>query len=275
VCGRGSLGYLSSQMFLAADALGLSGSRPSYGAGLSQIGIGQRAARHVSDLPFRHMTELSWSSLMSPPHVLYGGGVPVAALLKLPQWDAATRHPFLRTVGEGTASTFGVWLAQDALFVANLVVFQARLVARAPRSAQGVLARGVVGLVAELDWFDIQAASLGVSLEVAPMRATRDYQALLSELDEERYARAVVGLWVLERVYLEAWRYAASYGRAGPYAAAVAHWTDPAFASYVAALEELADVALAQEADDAVEDVVGAVLAHEVAFWDMAEQRDG
>jgi formylaminopyrimidine deformylase / aminopyrimidine aminohydrolase len=126
--------------------------------------------------------------------------VPVASLLKLPQWDAATRHPFLRAVGEGTASTFGVWLAQDALFVADLVAFQARLVARAPRSAQGVLAQGVVGLVAELDWFDIQAASLGVSLEVAPMRATRDYQALLSGLDEERYARAVVGLWVLERV---------------------------------------------------------------------------
>jgi hypothetical protein len=56
-------------------------------------------------------------------------GVPVAALLKLPQWDAATRHPFLRAVGEETASTFGVWLAQDALFVANLVAFQARLVA--------------------------------------------------------------------------------------------------------------------------------------------------
>jgi formylaminopyrimidine deformylase / aminopyrimidine aminohydrolase len=213
-------------------------------------------------------------SIVSPPHALYGGGVPVAALLKLPQWGAATRHPFLRAVGEGTATTFGVWLAQDALFVADLVVFQARLVARAPRSAQGVLARGVVGLVAELDWFDIQAASFGVSLEVAPMRATRDYQALLSELDEERYARAVVGLWVLERVYLEAWRYAASYGGTGPYAAAVAHWTDPAFASYVAALEELAEAALAQEADDAVDEVVGAVLAHEVAFWDMAEQSD-
>jgi hypothetical protein len=81
------------------------------------------------------------------------------------------------------------------------IAFQARLVARAPRSAQGVLGQGVVGLVAELDWFDIQAASL----EVPPMRATRDYQTLLSGLYEERYARAVVGLWVLERVYLEGW----------------------------------------------------------------------
>jgi thiaminase/transcriptional activator TenA len=201
-------------------------------------------------------------------------GVPVAALLKLPQWDPATRHPFLRAVGEGTASTFGLWLAQDALFVADLVAFQARLVARAPRSAQGVLAKGVVGLVAELDWFDVQAESLGVSLEVVPMRATRDYQALLSGLDEERYARAVVGWWVLERVYLEAWRYAASQGGAGPYAAAVAHWTDPGFGSYVSALEALADAALAQEADDAV-DVVSAVLAQEIAFWDMVEQSAG
>ena len=79
---------------------------------------------------------------------------------------------------------------------------------------------------------------------------------------------------MLERVYLEAWRYAASCGgralRRGGGAL-----DSPAFALYVAALEELADAALAQEADDAVEDVVGAVLAHEVAFWDMAEQRDG
>ena len=98
---------------------------------------------------------------------------------------------------EGGAS--GVWLAQDALFVADLVAFQARLVARAPRSAQGLLAQGVVGLVAEL--------------------------------------------WVMERIYLEAWRYAGTFGAAGPYAAAVAHWTGPVFATYVAGLQELAESA--------------------------------
>jgi thiaminase len=202
-------------------------------------------------------------------------GVPVAALLNSTQWEVATRHPFLRAVGEGTATTFGVWLAQDALFVADLVAFQSRLVARAPRSAQGLLAQGVVCLLAELDWFDAQAVSLAVSLDVSPMRATRDYRALLSRLDEERYPRAVVGLWVLERVYLEAWRYAGTCGAAGPYAAAIAHWTDPAFAAYVAGLEELADAAYAQQTDDGVEDVVEMVLTQEVAFWDMAEQGAG
>jgi thiaminase len=202
-------------------------------------------------------------------------GVLIAGLLESPQWEIATRHPFLRAVGEGTATTFGVWLAQDALFVADLVAFQARLVARAPRSAQGLLAQGVVGLLAELDWFDVQGVSLGVSLDVSPMGATRDYGALLSRLDGEGYPQAVVALWVLERVYLEAWRYAATCGAAGPYAAAVAHWTDPTFVEYVTGLEKLADAASAQEADEAVEDVVRMVLTQEVAFWDMAGQGAG
>lgn len=195
-------------------------------------------------------------------------------LLESPLWETATRHPFLRAVGDGTAQYFGVWLAQDALFVADLLAFQARLLARAPRSAQGPLAQGVVGLVAELDWFDVQAASLEVSLDVTPKDATLDYRALLSTLDEEPYPRAVVGLWVLERVYLEAWRYAGTCGSARTYAAAVEHWTDPAFAGYVAALENLADAALGEVTEGGLEDVVQRVLAQEVAFWDMAERGD-
>ena len=190
-------------------------------------------------------------------------------------WERATRHPFLRQVGQGRAAFFDVWLAQDALFVADLVVFQSRLVARAPRSAQAVIAGGVVGLVAELDWFDQQADALGVPAEVAaagaaPAVATRSYRAFLRRLDAEPYPRAVVALWVLERVYLEAWRYAGSCGSAGPHAAAVAHWTEPAFAAYVTELEDLA-AAAADELGGEVRDVVTAVLVHEAAFWDMAE----
>jgi thiaminase len=201
--------------------------------------------------------------------------VQVAALPQSPQWEAATRHPFLRAVGDGTATTFGVWLAQDALFVADLVTFQARLVARAPRPAQAVLAQGVVALLAELDWFDAQAAALEVSLDVTPLPATRNYRTLLARLDAEPYPLAVVGLWVLERVYLEAWRYAGSCGAAQPYDAAVAHWTDPGFATYVTALEELAATALVHQPDDVAADVVHAVLAQEVAFWDMAGPEAG
>jgi formylaminopyrimidine deformylase / aminopyrimidine aminohydrolase len=188
-------------------------------------------------------------------------------------WERATRHPFLRAVGEGTTHSFGVWLAQDALFVADLIKFQSRLVARAPRLAQAVIAQGVVALIAELDWFDAQAASLGVTLQVEPLEATAAYAAYLHELDTQPYPRAVVGLWLLERVYLDAWRYAESCGAAGPYAAAVAHWTEPAYVSYVVALEEIAEAAVS-EFEGSVEDVARSVLTHEVAFWDMAYQVD-
>lgn len=187
-------------------------------------------------------------------------------------WERATRHSFLREVGQGRGRFFGVWLAQDALFVSDLIVFQSRLIARAPRSSQAMIAEGVVGLLAELDWFDRQAGLLGVSLTVEPLTATRAYRALLRQLDAEPYPRAMVALWLLERIYLEAWRYAGSCGSAGPYAAAVAHWTDPGFVSYVADLEDRAGAA-GQELNGAVQDIVSAVLACEADFWDMA--RDG
>jgi len=55
-------------------------------------------------------------------------------------------------------------LGQDAVFVGDLLTFQARLLARAPRPAQGVLAGECVALVAELDWFEVQAARRGIDL---------------------------------------------------------------------------------------------------------------
>ena len=71
-------------------------------------------------------------------------------------WTAATRHPFLDAVRDGTItdSAFDRWLVQDALFVADLLTFQARLLARAPRKAQAAICGGCAALVAELDWFE-------------------------------------------------------------------------------------------------------------------------
>jgi formylaminopyrimidine deformylase / aminopyrimidine aminohydrolase len=82
--------------------------------------------------------------------------VPVTDLLQRhpDEWARATRHPFLTAVRDGTLpdGAFDTWLVQDALFVADLLTFQARLLARAPRPAQAVLAAGAASLVAELDW---------------------------------------------------------------------------------------------------------------------------
>ncbi|MCW2561320.1 MAG: putative transcription activator [Mycobacterium sp.] len=180
-----------------------------------------------------------------------------------PLWSAATRHPFLDAVRDGTIAdeAFDRWLAQDALFVADLLGFQARLLARAPRRAQAVLAGGCVAIVAELDWFEVMAARRGIDLVAQPLPATLAYRTLLERLDAAPFDAAVTALWVLERVYLLGWASAAS--STSPFGEFVEHWTTPEFESYVDVLGELAIL-------DGQGDLVGDVLTHEVAFWDMA-----
>jgi thiaminase len=153
------------------------------------------------------------------------------------------------------------WLAQDALFVGDLLTFQARLLGRAPRPAQAVLAAGCLALTEELDWFEVQATRRGLHFGQPPLPATLAYSGLLRRLDAETYEVPVTALWVLERVYLLAWPFAASSD--SPLREFVVQWTAPSFESYVAALGELAVL-------DEHDDLVAEVLSHEVAFWDMA-----
>ena len=180
-------------------------------------------------------------------------------------WTAATRSPFLDGVRDGSlpVSALDTWLAQDALFVADLLVFQSRLLARAPRSDQAVLAGGCVALVEELDWFDRLAAARRLDLTAAPLPATLAYRDLLQRLDAAPYADALGCLEVVERVYLEAWR--SALPGAPAYAELVEHWTTPGFAAYV---DELS--AAAGRAGHADQELVHEVLRHEAMFWHMA-----
>jgi thiaminase len=180
-------------------------------------------------------------------------------------WERATRHPFLLGVRDGDLppGAFDTWLVQDRHYVADLLRFQARLLARAPRPAQAVLAAGAVALVEELDWFEDVAARRGLDLEAPRLPATTGYAELLERLDAADVPAALTALWAVERVYLDAWT-VASPGAPG-FAEFVAHWTTPGFAAYVDGLAEAAD-ALGGRHDD----VVLAVLEAEVAFWDTA-----
>jgi formylaminopyrimidine deformylase / aminopyrimidine aminohydrolase len=196
--------------------------------------------------------------------------VPVAELLsRLPgHWRAATRHRFLDGVRDGTLppAAFDRWLVQDAHFVADLLWFQARLLARAPREAQPVLVAGAAALVDELAWFDDQAARRGLLADAPRQPATAAYTTLLGRLDTTEPPAALTALWAIERVYLEAWSSAAP--GAPEYAPFLAHWTTPKFAAYIKDMERAADRLLAEA--EPLEALVTEVLRAEVAFWDMA-----
>ncbi len=180
-------------------------------------------------------------------------------------WERATRHPFLLGVRDGTlpAGAFDTWLVQDHHYVADLLRFQARLLARAPRPAQAVLAGGAVALVEELAWFEELAGRRGLDLGAPRLPATAAYGELLERLDTAAVPAAVTALWAVERVYLDAWTAAAP--GAPEYAGYVAHWTAPGFAGYVDGLAAAAD-ALGGRHDAVVLEVLDA----EVAFWDTA-----
>ncbi|MCZ2849470.1 TenA family transcriptional regulator [Modestobacter sp. VKM Ac-2978] len=193
--------------------------------------------------------------------------MPVAELLQRhPEiWRGATAHPFLTAVRDGSlpAGAFDTWLVQDARFVADLLRFQARLLARAPRPAQAVLAGGLVALVEELAWFEEQAAARGLDLTAPALPATAAYAELLQRLDAAEVPVALTALWTIERTYLDTWTTALP--GAPVYREFVEHWTVPGFAGYVAGLEAAAD-AVGGGRDAVFLDVVAA----EVAFWGMA-----
>jgi thiaminase/transcriptional activator TenA len=184
-------------------------------------------------------------------------------------WGRATRSPFLDAVRDGTLppDAFDTWLVQDAHFLGDLLRFQARLLARAPRPAQGVLAGGCVALVEELDWFGRVAAERGLDLTAPQLPATVAYGDLLYRLDAADVGTALTALWAVERAYLDAW--SGARPGAGEYGPFVAHWTAPGFAGYVAALAAAADDNAVDDAAPADEAVFLEVAAAEADFWAM------
>jgi thiaminase/transcriptional activator TenA len=184
-------------------------------------------------------------------------------------WEAATRHPFLDGVRDGTLAetAFARWLSQDYHFGLALTRAQARYLAAAPRCDFALLAGGVQAMVAELDWFEARAAQRGVDLDVPLHPSARAYIDYLEALAAASYSVQLTALWALEQAYLDAWR------GARPGAAAfrefVEHWTNDAFAAYVEALARAADRVLAS-AGEAERDAFRTVARHERDFWQMA-----
>lgn len=200
--------------------------------------------------------------------------MPLAAVfVTSPRWVHATTHPFLASVRDGTLPlpAFDAWLVQDHHFVGDLLAFQARLLARAPRSAQRVLAAGAVSLVQELAWFEELAEDRGLSLGGPRTPATTAYGELLTRLDALTAGQSLLALWAVERAYLDAWSYAAP--GAIPYRPMVAHWTAPEFAAYVAELEVAAEI-MNPELTSVTHGIVEDVALAESVFWDMAMAAD-
>jgi formylaminopyrimidine deformylase / aminopyrimidine aminohydrolase len=186
-------------------------------------------------------------------------------------WHAATHHPFLDAVRDGTLApqAFATWLVQDYHFVIDEFTVQARLLPSAPRYAQNLLIRNVAALEAELTWFEAQAKALDLSLQTSPHPTTAAYGKLMRTFEQLPFAAAMTATWAIERAYLEAWQ-SALPGQPR-YREYIERWTNPGFATFVGELEHASVRALESgHADKATEAAFLEVAELERAFWDMA-----
>lgn len=186
-------------------------------------------------------------------------------------WQAATTHPFLDAVRDGTlpASVFATWLVQDYLFVTDEFAFQAHLLPEAPRAAQALLLRSLMALEAELGWFEKQAQQLKLVLTAQRLPVTVAYATFMHQLAASApYPVVVTALWAIERAYLQAWM---NIAPAHPtYQSFVEHWANQAFANFVAELESAAADALAPGGFDKETEASFLEVARlERAFWGM------
>lgn len=188
------------------------------------------------------------------------------------RWRAATRHPFLDGVRDGSLppAAFDRWLEQDLLFVETLARAWARVLLTAPAADLALLADGIAAFVAEVQWLSDVAVTRRLPVPAVPLPTTAAYQAHLLEVARQPLPVALTAMWAVEAAYLEAWQGARP--GAAEYQTFVEHWTDDAFSAFVGRLERAADRALADAPAagiDAAGDALRRTADLEAAFWAM------
>jgi thiaminase/transcriptional activator TenA len=180
-------------------------------------------------------------------------------------WRQATQARFLDAVAAGTlpSEAFQRWLVQDYFFARGLLMFQALMLAKAPRAAQQLLCAGLTALDGELTWFEQHHARLRLTLEAPPHPTCRRYvDFLIAAAHTQPFGVLAAILFGGEVSYLAAW---SALKTQGPYAEFIARWSNPQFAQYVRRLQQLAEAHPSPQAQDCFNEV----LRHEHDFWRM------
>ena len=188
-------------------------------------------------------------------------------------WYAATHHPFLDRVKDGTLpfEAFATWLGQDYHFAGTLLDSQCLVLIDSPRTDQGLLIGGLFALDSELSWFEANADIYGIDLNQAVLPTCRTYKDFLMALQYKPYVVQVTCIWALEKAYYDGWTTALP--GAPQYREFVERWTTGAFKDYVDGLENAVNNALAaaSKKDRAEAEVYFLWIArYEKDFWDMA-----
>ena len=189
--------------------------------------------------------------------------------------ERALDHPFVRGLADGTLprAGFAGYVAQDAFFLEAFARAYAFAVAHSPdRTALDSFTELLVGARDELRLHASYATAWGVDLSaVEPEPATRAYtDFLLGVAATGDVGVTCTAMTPCMRLYAHLGQ-GLSAEDAGPYAAWVATYADPAFETLAATVERLLDRCAEDTAE--VRDAYGRAMRLELAFFDAAWQR--
>ncbi|KAJ3020863.1 hypothetical protein HKX48_000093 [Thoreauomyces humboldtii] len=197
----------------------------------------------------------------------------------------ATQHPFLHHVANNNADkAFERWLTQELHFIIGYIRFLTTVLSRVSAEAPAGEAEGIIkgllatieGMTKEAQFFLERGSAMAITFGYTDdtMNAvTRRYLAFLTGVAEDSsWAETLVTMWIVEKVYLDSWTYAAEIqplSLPNKYERFIKHWANAEFAALVSWLEGLACQA-APKVSPEVNDVFKTVLTLELEFWDAA-----
>ncbi|PKA62321.1 Seed maturation protein PM36 like [Apostasia shenzhenica] len=201
-----------------------------------------------------------------------------------PIYDRATRHPFIRSIWEGTVdfSAFKRWLAQDYIFVREFIPFVASVLLKACKHSGDeadveVILGGLAALNDEISWFKKEASKWCVSLNSTPQNANLEYCRFLQSLTlpEVSYTVAITAFWAIEAVYQESFSLCLESDSKMPkeLIGTCERWGNASFGQYCSSLQNIADRSLETASSVVLSEAEKAfvhVLENENYFWSMS-----
>ncbi|EKM77401.1 hypothetical protein AGABI1DRAFT_130483 [Agaricus bisporus var. burnettii JB137-S8] len=220
----------------------------------------------------------------------------LASLTTVPTYAEATNHPFLAAAANGTlpADRLALWLSQDRIYASHAYpAFIGSLIASIPRdSSHGIYSREertnqhilsvmvycLENVVREVNFFKETAEQWNLPLDVWKERKeTKDYTAEMGRISKSgRMEDALIFLWAMERVYLDAWSFVAKGLQSSGIEQATAisslakNWSNNEFVEFVDKLAKLVDDLQIQPGTDMwkrAEAIWLRVVELEVGFW--------
>ncbi|KAF1882088.1 hypothetical protein Lal_00038732 [Lupinus albus] len=213
------------------------------------------------------------------------------------QFIAATRHPMLKSIRDGTINLafFKTWLAQDYLFVRALVPFVGSVLTKARKESDDsahdieVILKGMASLEDEILWFKKEADKWvsvfnWVGTHLRYQNGTSDFYSIrpsflmfLENLRNENveYIVAMTAFWAIESVYHESFSHCLEEGSKTPEEVkeSCERWGNEGFGLYCQSLQNIVNRCSQKASEDELkkaELVLLRVLELEVEFWNMS-----